>query len=106
MHKTPNGADMVFQFLRERQGFAHQPRDALAQGTVEAFDVIRFASFLTACAMTFGRENGGIGRPKISVGDGALTINSGQRRPQTLGTRLVSRPNMYADDFAGGYIDG
>jgi hypothetical protein len=38
-----DGTDVVRQFLGGRQRVAHQTRNALSQGVVEAFDVIRFA---------------------------------------------------------------
>ena len=41
-----DGTDVVRQFLGERQGSAHQTRNALPQGIVETFDVIRCVGFL------------------------------------------------------------
>jgi hypothetical protein len=41
-----DGTDVVSQFLGERQRIAHQTRNALSQGVVEAFNVIGFAGFL------------------------------------------------------------
>jgi hypothetical protein len=41
-----DGTDVVRQLLGERQRVAHQTRNALSQGVVEAFDVIRFAVLL------------------------------------------------------------
>jgi hypothetical protein len=40
-----DGTDVVRQFLRERERVAHQTRNALSQGVVEALDMIRVAGF-------------------------------------------------------------
>jgi len=44
-----DGTDVVSQFLGDRHRVAHQTRNALSQGVVEAFNVIGFAGFLRYC---------------------------------------------------------
>jgi hypothetical protein len=41
-----DGADVMRQFLEERERLAHQTKNALPQRVIEAFDVIGFAGFL------------------------------------------------------------
>ena len=106
MHKIPNGTDMIFQLLGERQGFAYQTRDTLAQSTIEAFDVTGLASVLTAGAMALCGKNSAIRGPEIGVGDGALAVNGRQGLPQTAGTAFVTRADIHAHDFAGVHIQG
>ena len=52
-----DGADMVGQFFRERQGVADQTGNALPQRVVEAFNMIGFARVLGNRFVMCGRND-------------------------------------------------
>jgi hypothetical protein len=53
MNAVSNFTDMVAQFLGERQGFANQTSDSLAQGVIKSLNMTCFFSFLAHCSMSF-----------------------------------------------------
>ena len=75
MNKEPYSADVVFDFLGERQRFSHQSGNSLTKSVVQAFDMVGLSTFFTDGVMALAGENTGIGRPEIRVADCALTIH-------------------------------
>lgn len=55
LHKVPDRADVIAQFLRERQGFPHQSSNSLPEGVIESFDGAGLARFLADCSMLLAR---------------------------------------------------
>jgi len=72
--KDPQAELMHMDIAATRARFAHQVGETLPQGGVEALNVRRFARLLTNRTMAFGRDDRGIGRPKIGVPDGPLAV--------------------------------
>jgi len=81
MNKEPERANMVLELLGKREGVADQASTALAEGVIEAFNMIGQASFFADRTMTFGGKDLGIGLPKVSVENSPLSILRRQRVP-------------------------
>ncbi len=81
MNEIPDRANMISQFFGKGQGFTHETATGLTKGVVEAFNRGGSAGFLAHRAVTFGRENGSVGSPKIGVTDSALTLDRRQGLP-------------------------
>lgn len=75
------------EVLAEGKGLANQVGATLAQGVVEALNVGSFARLFAHRAMTLGRDNRTVGRPKVGVANRPFAIVGWQRVPE-LATRL------------------
>ena len=82
--------DVVREFLGERQRVADEARDALAQGVIEALDMIGFPGVLRDGFMPFRRNHPGIGIVLIRMEYGPLTVRFRNLRPQALGTSATA----------------
>jgi CheY-like chemotaxis protein len=98
--KVPEGADVIDQLFRERERLSDEAATALAQGVVEALDMIGLATLFADCSMPFGRKNCRVGLPKISVGDRTLAVDWWERGPELASRLLGSCPDCDANNLA------
>ena len=99
MGKIPDRANLIVDFLRERQHLAHQTADPLAQGVIQSLTMARLTAILADWPMALRRQHTGIGIPKIARTDGTLAIDRGQRIPQLTGRHFIACPDCHPDNF-------
>jgi len=106
MDEIPDRTDMILQLFGKRQGFAHQAADALPQGGVEAFTMVRLSTVLSHRPMAFRRQDRRVRIPNIALRHRTLAVDRRQRRPQLLICRLVTGTNRDSHDFTGVAVEG
>ena len=100
MYEISDSADMIVQFLGEGKTLSHEPRKLLSEGIIEAFDMISLSRFLPNCTMTIRGNHCFIRLPKVSIGNGTLSIDSGQRSPELAGWFSSSIADKASHNFA------
>lgn len=98
--KVPERADVIDQLFRKRERLSDEAATALAQGVVEALDMIGMATVFADCSMTFGRKNCRVGLPKISVGNCTLAVDWWKRGPKLASCLLGSCPDRDTNNLA------
>ena len=106
MDKIPDSTNVIGEFFREGQGFAHQTTATLAKGVVEAFEAISLTAGFIDSFVTFGRQHPEIGLEEIGETHRALAIFRRQRIPQIFGSLRVARPDGTADNQPSVSVDG
>lgn len=97
---------MVFELFGKGQRLPDQTRHPVAQGVVEAFDVVGEAAVLARRDVAVFREGQGVGFPIVGVTDGGLAVGLRQGVPQGLCACSAAVADMYADDGAGLPVQG
>ena len=69
MHKVPNCANMILDFLGERERLPNQSRNTLPNRAIKSLDMIRFPGFFSDRMMPFFGKNAVIGFPEIRIAD-------------------------------------
>ena len=87
-----------FGAFGKRKGLAHEPPEALAQGVVEAFDVIGGA-FGVRGLMLAGRQGVVITLQMIGM-QWPRSVRLGYPRPQATGGGIIARSQGVGDDLA------
>ena len=101
-----DGTYVVRQFLGERQRVAHQTRNALSQGVVEALEVIGFPGFLRDGFVSSHRNHALIGVILIRMKRGLFPVYQRELGPQLFGTVATAIPPMTSATPASCAIDG
>ena len=89
MDEQPDSTEMVSEFFGERQGFSDQPRDALTQGVVEAFDVVGLTTFFADMVQRLGIEDGVVSLPEVHISLG-VQVALGQALPESERSLIVT----------------
>ena len=97
MNEIPNRTNMVGQLFGERQRFAHQTTNPLAQRVVQALDMIRLTTLLADRSMSFGRQDRSVSVPEIAVADRTLSIDWREALPECLRSDVVARSDRNSD---------
>ena len=87
------------------KGFAHESPETLAQGVVEALDVICRTSFGVAGLMLAGRQDIVVALQMIGI-QRALTVSRRDTRPKEPGGGVIAWPQGISDDLAGAPTEG
>ena len=106
MEEVEDRADVVIELLGKGEGLAAQAADTLAQGVVEALDVIGLPRLLASGLVAFGRKDGGVGVPEVAVADRAHPVLRWQRVPQLASRFCGAVTNCHANHFAGFTVEG
>jgi len=90
VNEGSDGSAMMSEFLRKRQGFAHQTGAALAKGEVAAFNGTGLTTGFINGLMPFGGQNTGLRLPKVGGAHRPLPIVRWERVPHLLGSLFVA----------------
>ena len=99
MQEELDGDFVHFGAFGKRKGLAHEPPEALAQGIVEAFDVVGGA-FGVRGLMLAGRQDVVIALQMIGI-QRALTLSRWDTGPKEPGGGVIAWPQGIRDDLAG-----
>lgn len=100
MDKVPERADVIDYLFRKRERLSDKAATALAQGVVEALDMIGLATLFADGSMTFGRKHCCVGLPKIRVGNRTLAVDWWKRGPKLASRLLGSCSDRNANNLA------
>lgn len=98
--EVPERANVIGQLFRKRECLSDEATAALAQGIVEALDVIGLATLFANCSMAFRGENRRVGLPKIGIGNRALAVDWRERFPEFASHLFRSCPDRDANNLA------
>ncbi len=87
--------------LRKGEGFADEAGEALAEGVVEAFDMVGQPGVFTRCLMLFVGNNAFVGPPEVGV-DGSSPVALGNGTPQLLAGGFTPPADHTGDDLPCG----
>ena len=104
MQEELDGDFVHFGAFGKRKGLAHESPEALAQGVVEAFDMVGGA-FGVRGLMLAGRQDVVITLQMIRI-QRALTVSRWDTRPKEPGGGVIAWPQGIRDDLAGAPAEG
>ena len=82
MYEIPDSTNMIVSFLGKGETLSDKSRKSLSKSIIEAFNMIRLSGFFAHCLMPISGNHCFIRLPKISIGNGTLSVHSRQRSPK------------------------
>ena len=104
MQEELDGKFVHLEAFGKRKGLAHEPPQALAQGVVEALDVVGGA-FGIRGLVSRGGQDVAIAFQMIGARR-ALTVSGWDAGPKQLSRGVIARPQGMSDDLAGAPTEG
>ena len=96
MNKIPNSSPMIGEFFREGKSLSPQSRYYESHGIIKSFYIVCLTSILSYSSVSFFRKNYSVSTPKVCITYSTLTINCGERIPQSPRASFISFTNIYS----------
>lgn len=90
---------MINYFFRKRERLSYQSGNSLSHCAVKTLYRICFSTFFSHRTVPFGRKDFFICRPKICIGNSALSVNCRQRVPKLLCPFTITTADIHSDNL-------